>query len=700
MSERGQKIFKWIVWSVITLVFILSVFNLFNKTKEVTTLIVEGPYTKEEWAKDLSDSFGDQSIALTDEERNNRVTGEFAVLSALNEIGEDRLSYFLNNNVTDQEKINLALKYEIIDKNVLKKNITRNQANEIIIKTLDLYCNPEYYPQYFETKTVKKVIDTSDWNIINYNEDNNIILTKIGDDIPNVGDAITLLDEFGIAHAKYVKKIDKDNSNNYSIELSNVEDISEILSEISFSGTSNFNYLLNNNSENNNTLNENTQKNKNNFNDFLLNKVYADDNDTLNLNSQKNAIDLQFNTATNDIKKCDIEFNTEIDETLKDNNLKVKVKSSISFKSDGITKKYKFEIDDSGKEKLSLEVSDEKGTASFSENENKEFKIKDDAKDSSSKKEVAYKTNVKIKGFAVCASGYFDLLNIDAPNNYVEVLASADSVNVSTSIKANAEKKVKIATLQIPIASTAGFVSVNLNFYFIVGVDGKLTVWYEIDNPYIGANVSMSNGLKLLHGNSDEDLGISSEVELYAGLSGEASIIVLNMYDLADPSVDVKAYASLSDVEVNDDYKLKDEYFGRKCNEIKTQAPVVNISISADNNSFLYKMLDKLKIDISYDIIKKDSDNKSLKKHTYHLEFNNDGSAELIELINNKSHTDVCTHIEKKTKVELESEGIKDTIDEEINRKYVELDEAMKEKIKEMIENAILEWLEENCGVY
>lgn len=700
MSERGQKIFKWIVWSVITLVFILSVFNLFNKTKEVTTLIVEGPYTKEEWAKDLSDSFGDQSIALTDEERNNRVTGEFAVLSALNEIGEDRLSYFLNNNVTDQEKINLALKYEIIDKNVLKKNITRNQANEIIIKTLDLYCNPEYYPQYFETKTVKKVIDTSDWNIINYNEHNNIILTKIGDDTPNVGDAITLLDEFGIAHAKYVKKIDKDNSNNYSIELSNVEDISEILSEISFSGTSNFNYLLNNNSENNNTLNENTQKNKNNFNDFLLNKVYADDNDTLNLNSQKNAIDLQFNTATNDIKKCDIEFNTEIDETLKDNNLKVKVKSSISFKSDGITKKYKFEIDDSGKEKLSLEVLDEKGTASFSENENKEFKIKDDAKDSSSKKEVAYKTNVKIKGFAVCASGYFDLLNIDAPNNYVEVLASADSVNVSTSIKANAEKKVKIATLQIPIASTAGFVSVNLNFYFIVGVDGKLTVWYEIDNPYIGANVSMSNGLKLLHGNSDEDLGISSEVELYAGLSGEASIIVLNMYDLADPSVDVKAYASLSDVEVNDDYKLKDEYFGRKCNEIKTQAPVVNISISADNNSFLYKMLDKLKIDISYDIIKKDSDNKSLKKHTYHLEFNNDGSAELIELINNKSHTDVCTHIEKKTKVELESEGIKDTIDEEINRKYVELDEAMKEKIKEMIENAILEWLEENCGVY
>ena len=145
-------------------------------------------------------------------------------------------------------------------------------------------------------------------------------------------------------------------------------------------------------------------------------------------------------------------------------------------------------------------------------------------------------------------------------------------------------------------------------------------------------------------------------------------------------------------------YKLKDEYLGTTCVELKVQAPVVKLSATAGEDSLLYALLDTLKVEASYDLVKKDSDNRFLNKLTYHVEYEDDGTITVTKLESGKKHEDVCTHIEKKTKVELEAEGIKEDIEEEIDKKVDEAEEAAKRKIEQMIEDALNKWLEENCG--
>ena len=281
----------------------------------------------------------------------------------------------------------------------------------------------------------------------------------------------------------------------------------------------------------------------------------------------------------------------------------------------------------------------------------------------------------------------------------VEVLASADKVNIETTAKLSSEDKYKIGTIPIPIASTAGVVSINLNVYLVVSASGELTLWYEIDDPYVGLNVSTANGFKPLHGCSNEDAGVRAKIELSGGFIGEVAVMVLETVDLADPGVDARAYASASMVDVKDAYKLKDEYIGTSCYELKAQAPVVKLTATAGQDSVLYKMLDTLKIDATYDFIKKDdSNNKFLKMVTYHVEENADGTITIVKLEGDQTHDDVCTHIEPKTKEELDAEGIRGDVKNKVNKKADKAKESAKSKIEQMIEDAIEQWIMENCG--
>lgn len=232
----------------------------------------------------------------------------------------------------------------------------------------------------------------------------------------------------------------------------------------------------------------------------------------------------------------------------------------------------------------------------------------------------------------------------------------------------------------------------------VVSASGELTLWYEIDDPYIGLNVSVANGVKPLHGCSNEDAGVRAKVELSGGFIGEAAVMVLDTVDLADPGADARVYASASTVDVKDLYKLKKKYEGTSCTELKIQAPVVKLTATAGEDSLLYALLDTLKVDATYDLIKKDSDNHFLKKLTYHVEQESDGTVNLIKLEGTKKHEDVCSHIEKKSKAELDAEGIKEDIQNEIDNKADEAEEAAKSKIQQMIEDAIEQWLMENCG--
>lgn len=699
MSERGQKIFKWIVWIVIAALFAVRILNLAATIKDAGSLISEGPITREEWMMQLSDGFGDPSIVSSVKDGGNPATGEYAAITAMDAIGEDRLAYLTEEEITAQTKLNLALQYGVIEEKELDKNISSETANEIIVKALDLYCSPDYYPEYFEVETKTDVVNADRWNISEYNEESQIITATISGDAPEVGEVIMFTNEYGIAQARYVSKVNDNGAGVYTIQVSNVEDVSEIFDEISFSGTSDFDYLVGNKTPGQDEYESGeVQEEARGFNNPFVVTTYAAESEPLLLAEREWFEDktaLKKETNGEDTKKCDIEFNVEISDTVKSGKETGKVTSYISVKADGITKKYKYSIDDSGKESFTVDVSED-GLPSFAFSENDKKAKSNDT--SYIKDEMGVKANIKMTGFGVCTSGYYQWADPDDSKNFVEVLASAEKVNISSAAKLSFEDKYKIGSIPIPIAATAGVISIDLNVYLVVGADGELTLWYEIDDPYVGVNVSTANGFKPLHGCSKEDAGVRAKIELNGGFIGEAAVMVLETVDLADPGADIRAYASASTIDVKDTYKLKDDYLGTTCIELKAQAPVVKLSASAGQDSLLYSLLDTLKVDASYDLIKKDSDNRFLKKLTYHVEYEDDGTVTVTKLEEGKKHEDVCTHIEKKTKIELEAEGIKDDIEDEIDKKVNEAEEAAKRRIEKMIEDAIEKWFEENCG--
>lgn len=157
MSERGQKIFKWVVWLVIIALFVVKVVSLATMIKDAGTLMSDGPVTREAWMEQLSDGFGDPNIVAKVQNGDEPATGEYAAITAMDAIGEERLAYLTEEEINSQTKIDLALQYGIVDEKTLDKDISSDTANEILIKALDLYCSPEYYPEYFEVETKTEV---------------------------------------------------------------------------------------------------------------------------------------------------------------------------------------------------------------------------------------------------------------------------------------------------------------------------------------------------------------------------------------------------------------------------------------------------------------------------------------------------------------------------------------------------------------
>ena len=697
MSERGQKIIKIITWVVIAALFVVYVFRLASLVNDPDSFADREKITRTEWMTKLADGFGDATLLTSISDGENIATGEYAAITSIDAIGEKRISYLTDEELTDEKKVKLAIEYGIITKKQVDDDLTVGEADSILVNALDVYCDPEYYPEYFEPETIVDVVDADKWNIENYDEESQVMTASIDDNVPEPGEIIMYTNEYGIAQARRVDNVNESNNGKYQIHLSAVEDVSEIFDSISFSGSGDFGYLIGSNdaSEAESDAN-NTEETA--LSDPFAITAYAAESEPIMVAEwewleDKTALKKENNGE--DTQKCDIEFNAEIPATEKNGKESGKVSSYISMKSDGVTRKYIYEEDEKGNPSFKATVKSNEGL-SFDLLENDKKATSLDTR--SLKDEMSVAANIKLTNFSVSTSGYYQWADPDDVKNYVEVLASAEKVEISTTAQLSSEDKYKIGTLPIPIASTAGVISVNLNVYLVVSASGELTLWYEIDDPYIGLNVSVANGVKPLHGCSNEDAGVRAKIELSGGFIGEAAVMVLDTIDLANPGADARVYASVSTVDVKDSYKLKSKYAGTSCTELKIQAPVVKLTATAGEDSLLYALLDTLKVEATYDLIKKDSDNRLLKKLTYHVEQEPDGTVKLIKLEGNKNHDDVCTHIEKKTKAELEAEGIKEDIENEINDKANEAEEAARNKIEQMIEDAIEQWFNENCG--
>ncbi len=732
MSDRGQKIFKLIVWIVIAALFVNRIFTIAKLVGDNSSL-EEISISRNEWTTKLASGFGKPNLIKYDSNSDADISGEYAAITAMDAIGEDRLKYFTNEELSDQTKIDIALEHGVIDKKQLSKNITNKEADEIVLKTVDLYCDPDYYPEYFEAEPKVKIVDADRWDDMELDSSSDTIKASCDQNIPEAGEILFYTNEFGIVQAKYIDQVNKGENDKYSINYHNVDDVSEIFDSISFSGSSDFGYLV----DDGEIVNDRNIKsdgivmaNSMIWNPFVT-TAYAADNGTWEWFEDKTALKKEKNAKDTD--KCDIEFNVELKENIKG---EVDALSYIKITSNGSSEKYQYSVDDSGTGELSVYFSDdEEPDFSFSGSDdevkkqdvkNKDENVKEgdnpdkktdtakkanidknkDAKDKEDKNdltgETGIKANITLSNFGVCTSGYYQWADPDDSKNFVEVVASADCINMSTTANFSYEDKYKIGSIPIPIASTAGVISINVNFYLVVGADGEITIWYEIDDPHIGANVSVENGFRPIHSCSNKEAGVNASIELNGGIIVESEINVFGTVSLADPSVDVRAYASASTIDISEEYKLKEEYEGTSCIELKAQAPVIKLSASEDEDSLLYKILDTINTENSIDIIKKDSDSKLLQRIIYHVESDNGGDTTFIKLKDEQAHDDVCTHITKKTQDELEAEGLTEIVKKKSEKKMIEAQTAARQKAQEKIDaviNAMIaDWMMQNCS--
>lgn len=694
MSERGQRIFKWIVWITIFLAAIIYIVILVRRAyvaEPEVKVEEEVSITRADWAEMLAEGFGNPELQNNISEGEVNTTGEYAAISAISAFGDQRIKYLSElKHLSSTDSTELAVAYNIINRDQLEKELFKSEAEQIILNALDVYFDPAYYPQYFEAETKVDCINADRWDVSEFDEENNTIIASI-DEKPEKGSPIIYTDEYGIARAKYVQSVKESGEGNYKVQLTEVEDISEILDSVSFSGSADFSYLKETDDMSGQNSEDGTESTSI-KNPFVI-TAYAAEPDPVLLAEWdwfEDQTALKKENSDEDVSKCDIEINVEMKDIDKNGNDSQKVTAYIKITADGVSRKFKYEIDDSGKESLNYTEESEGFSLDFSKNDGKGFQ--DDS--GYGKAEAGVAANVKITGLTVCTSGYYQWADPDDSKNYVEVLASADKINLSTSEKISGEIKKKIGSLPLPIASTGGVIVVNLNVYLVVSASGELSLWYEIDDPYAGINVSVANGVQTPHGKSNEDAGMKAKIEVSGGLIGEAAVMVFDC-DLADPSIDVRAYGSASTIDVKDKYEFKPEYIGNSCVELKAQAPIIKLKATAGEDSLLYFILDTLKVEASYDLIKKDSDSVPWVA-TYHVEEDSDGTVRIIKLENGDTHEDVCTHIQLKEPEEEDDllGNLEDKVDEEVDKKKKEA----QSKLEKALEDALDKWLEENCG--
>lgn len=267
MNEQGQKIFKIAVWIIITIVVICKIVSMLLNSNDSKTITDKEPITRIEWAEMLANSFGDDTIKSNIESENMYATGEYIILTSMNAIGDDRLSYLIGDELTDKKKINYAVKNKMIKKKKLDKKIKQGEAKEILSDVVKLYTDSEYYPEYCNVDSDTYVIDADSLNDFNYDEETQMVNATINGETPQIGDVIMYKDDYGIAHAKFIENFNESNNDNYNMKVKDIDDATDILNSISFSGSADFSYMLGENDDN--TSDKNVVKNA------FLTKAYA-----------------------------------------------------------------------------------------------------------------------------------------------------------------------------------------------------------------------------------------------------------------------------------------------------------------------------------------------------------------------------------------------------------------------------------------
>lgn len=690
MSERGRKIFTTVVWIVI----FAGVIGYLTREiwhKESIPGSDNAKLTRQEWAEILAEDYGDESLKENVTDGDMEATGEYVVLAAFTAVGEDRITQILQQDGMEGDSLGFALSKGIVSEDQLDREVTEEEARKILSGIFEVDSSPEYYPDYFDVGKVTTILNGDDWNIRDVDKESNTLVATLTE-VPEIGDAFTYTDEFGVAQLRIVESIEKVKDVEYRVHTEEATDISEILEYVSFSGHGDFGYLVGKESE------EPTEQ-ATIGNPFVL-TAHAEEPTQLALSEWFEDKTAWKKKQEQDTPKCDIEIRTTIEDD--------KVTSYLKTAADGLSTTYKY--DPSKKSPLSIctelefQGVDIKGTVNKTENDSTS-ENNDDNWLMNDKFKTSISAGLNIKGLTVCSSGYFQFEDPMDRKNYVEILVRADSVSIDTTAKASHEFKQKIGSIPIPLLS--GALALDLELYLVADVKGEIKVEYEITSPCIGAKVSTASGVKIINNKEDQSVTLSAKVELSAGIMGDAVMNVLG-FRIADPGVDVRARATAKTLKVPSGYEYKTEYKNTTCYEVKAMFPEVKFSLSAGKDSWLNDLMEKKDIEVEYTLFPHKGEWWWSK--TFHVEWDH-GFPDMITMYDGYKMQDVCTHIRPKptptpkptpkptpTPTPKPTKTPKPSLEDRVNDKIDEKKKETQIKVEQTINDAIYNFLMENCN--
>ena len=239
MTERGQRIYKWIVWIGIILAIVLTI------TYKVY-VIANPKVTEAEWVDMISEEFALSNVDYIKKPVDENVTGEFVAITVMQAMGTNYLEGVAQKtNLSENDLINMALEGKIVDDADLNKEISSSEADEILARAKDYYFDPQNFPQYFNVEYSCDVVDASEWSFEEYDSEENLMYVSFEGNVPEPGEILIYKDSYGIAYAQYVSSCQLVEGNKYEIRLEDIENMSDVIETLSFSGTADFSYLLN-----------------------------------------------------------------------------------------------------------------------------------------------------------------------------------------------------------------------------------------------------------------------------------------------------------------------------------------------------------------------------------------------------------------------------------------------------------------------
>lgn len=100
-----------------------------------------------------------------------KITGKYAVLTAMRAVGAFRVKTYLglNENPSEDDYLNLALEKQLIDKAQLSSNVRKEDAEIIIARARELYLSELWRDDYVEVKYAEGVRALESGDVIEYN---------------------------------------------------------------------------------------------------------------------------------------------------------------------------------------------------------------------------------------------------------------------------------------------------------------------------------------------------------------------------------------------------------------------------------------------------------------------------------------------------------------------------------------------------